>query len=60
MHIKMRRETSNVARAVSTLVGVAVLSGCAMKGDIRQLQVEIRALAARQDSVLVAPPPAKA
>jgi len=34
-------------------IGVA-FSGCAMKGDIRLLQDEIRAMAARQDSVLVA------
>ncbi len=34
-------------------IGVA-FGGCAMKGDIRLLQDEMRAMAARQDSVLVA------
>lgn len=50
----MRKRRPTVTRAFVALAAVAVLSGCAMKGDIRQLQVEIRALAARQDSVLVA------
>ena len=52
MCIKMRRGRSTAARVIATMAGVAVLSGCAMKGDIRDLQVEIRALAARQDSLL--------
>ena len=48
----MRRGTSTAARVIATMAGLAVLDGCAMKGDVRDLQVEIRALAARQDSLL--------
>lgn len=48
----MRRKARSTA--VFPLVGAAVVffSGCATKSDLRDLQDEIRALAARQDSVL--------
>ena len=52
MCIMMREGTSTAARVILAVACVAVLSGCAMKGDIRDLQVEIRALAARQDSLI--------
>jgi tol-pal system protein YbgF len=41
-----------VGRLLAALVAVTVLGGCAMKGDVRDLQDEIRSLAARQDSLL--------
>ena len=42
-----------MAARVLTIAAVAVtLSGCAMKGDIRLLQEEIRAIASRQDSLV--------
>lgn len=52
MCVKMRTRKVTAARLVSTSAAVLVLSGCAMKSDVRDLQIEIRALAARQDSLL--------
>lgn len=41
------------SRAVTALLAVVTsAAGCATKGDLRNVQTEIRALAARQDSVL--------
>lgn len=40
------------ARVLTTLAVVALGSGCAMKGDIRLLQDELRAVSARQDSLM--------
>lgn len=41
------------ARVLTTLAVAIVGSGCAMKGDIRLLQDELRAVSARQDSLMV-------
>lgn len=49
----MNRMFSNTtARVLTALAVVFVSTGCAMKGDIRTLQEELRALAARQDSLI--------
>lgn len=40
------------ARVLLTTAAVAVLGGCATKGDLRNLQTEIRSLAMRQDSLI--------
>jgi TolA-binding protein len=50
--IRITRNTT--ARALAALAVAVVSSGCAMKGDIRTLQDEIRAMAARQDSLISA------
>lgn len=47
----MRKETTAV-RVLLTVTAVLMLGGCATKGDLRNVQLEIRALAARQDSLL--------
>ena len=49
----IRTLKSPTARALSALAVVVVSSGCAMKGDIRTLQEELRSLAARQDSLIM-------
>lgn len=43
----------SAARLLTATAAVAVLGGCATKGDLRDVQVELRALAARQDSLLI-------
>ena len=50
MMVRMKRATS--ARVLMAAAAVTALGGCAMKGDVRDLQSEIRTLAARQDSLL--------
>ena len=40
------------ARVLWTVAAVSVLGGCATKGDLRNLQTEIRSLAVRQDSLI--------
>ncbi|MDX1492515.1 MAG: tetratricopeptide repeat protein [Longimicrobiales bacterium] len=40
------------ARVITALAVAVVSGGCAMKGDIRTLQEEIRSVAARQDSLI--------
>lgn len=40
------------ARAFLAAAAVVALGGCATKGDLRNVQMEIRALAARQDSLM--------
>lgn len=40
------------ARVLAVALTASVAAGCAMKGDVRDLQSDIRALAARQDSLL--------
>lgn len=52
MRIMARTWKVGAARAVSVAITASVLAGCAMKGDVRDLQTDIRALAARQDSLL--------
>lgn len=47
---RMRRFTA--ARALLAVAAVSTLGGCAMKGDIRDLQGEIRTLTVRQDSLI--------
>lgn len=42
----------STARVLLAATAVATLSGCATKGDVRNVQLEIRALAERQDSLL--------
>lgn len=52
MHIMVRKQFAAAPRVLTTVAVLVVLGGCAMKGDVRDLQDEIRALAARQDSLL--------
>lgn len=47
-----RTPIESAARVLVTVAAVGVLGGCATKGDIRNLQNEVRDLAARQDSLL--------
>lgn len=47
----MRKESA-AARLLLTAAAVVMLGGCATKGDLRNLQLEIRALALRQDSLM--------
>lgn len=47
---RMRKGTA--ARVLVASAAALTLGGCAMKGDVRDLQSEIRTLAARQDSLL--------
>jgi len=47
-----RTERSTAARALVALAAVITLGGCATKGDIRDLQSEIQALAARQETLI--------
>lgn len=49
----MNRNLRNTAaRLACAAAAVALLGGCATKGDLRNVQLEIRALAARQDSLM--------
>lgn len=49
----MKSKSHATAARVITMLAVAVTSsGCAMKGDIRLLQEELRAVSARQDSLM--------
>jgi len=49
----MKSKSQATTARVFTILAVAVTSsGCAMKGDIRQLQDELRAVSARQDSLM--------
>jgi tol-pal system protein YbgF len=49
----MRRgERHAAARVLWTVAAVLAVAGCATKGDMRNVQVELRALAARQDSLM--------
>jgi tol-pal system protein YbgF len=47
------RHTIPTARVAATLAVAFLSGGCAMKGDIRLLQVELRTVAARQDSLML-------
>ncbi len=52
MYIMRRTHRSVAARVVLTMAAVVTLGSCATKGDLRDLQTEIRMLAARQDTLL--------
>ena len=47
-----RTKRSSAARVRLTAAAAFTLGGCATKGDIRDMQTELRALAMRQDSLL--------
>ena len=51
MSIMTRTKRSAAVRAILAMAAVSTLGGCAMKSDIRDLQTEIRALTASQDSL---------
>jgi len=51
-YMMTRTHYSRAARVFAAVAVAITLSGCAMKGDIRLLQEEIRAIAARQDSLM--------
>jgi tol-pal system protein YbgF len=48
------RMHSAAVRVLLTVAAAASLGGCATKGDLRNLRLEIQALSARQDSLLAA------
>lgn len=52
MHIMKSTIRTTTVRVLATLAVAVTFSGCAMKGDIRLLQEELRAIAARQDSLV--------
>lgn len=52
MHDMKSTLRTTTVRVLATLAVAVLSSGCAMKGDIRQLQDEMRVMAARQDSLL--------
>ncbi len=52
MHIMKSTFRTTTVRVLATLTVAVTFSGCAMKGDIRLLQEELRAIAARQDSLV--------
>lgn len=52
MFIMRRKKNQTAARVFVTLAVASVSSGCAMKGDIRLVQEELRTIAARQDSLM--------
>ena len=52
MYIMRRTHRSVAARVVLTMAAAVTLGSCATKGDLRSLQIEIRMLAARQDTLL--------
>ena len=52
MYMMTDRVRYPAARALFAMAALVALGGCATKGDIRNLQTELIALSARQDSVL--------
>ncbi len=52
LHIMKRTIRSTTVRVMATLAVAVTFGGCAMKGDIRLLQQELRTIAARQDSLV--------
>lgn len=52
MYMMRRTHRSVAARVVLTMAAAVTLGSCATKGDLRDLQREIRMLAARQDTLL--------
>lgn len=53
MYMMRRMQRSVAARVLWTVAAAVTLGSCATKGDLRDLQTEIRSLAARQDTLLV-------
>ena len=49
----IRTTRSTAARLLAMAAAAFMLGGCATKGDLRDLQAELRSLAMRQDSLLV-------
>ena len=52
MYMMRRSQRSVAVRVVLTMAAAVTLGSCATKGDLRNLQTEIRMLAARQDTLL--------
>ena len=52
MYIMNRKVHSSTVRVLAMLTVAVAFSGCAMKGDIRLLQEELRMIAASQDSLI--------
>jgi tol-pal system protein YbgF len=52
MYMMRRMQRSVAARVMLTMAAAVALGSCATKGDLRDLQTEIRSLAARQDTLL--------
>ena len=52
MYMMRRSHRSVAVRVVLTMAAAVTLGSCATKGDLRNLQTEIRMLAARQDTLL--------
>lgn len=52
MYMMRRSQRSVAVRVMLTLAAAVTLGSCATKGDLRNLQTEIRMLAARQDTLL--------
>ena len=52
MYMMRRTQRSVAARVVLTMAAAVTLGSCATKGDLRNLRIEIRMLAARQDTLL--------
>lgn len=50
--VRITRGSSRSARALLALAASLSVGACATKGDLRNVQLEIRALAARQDSLI--------
>jgi len=47
-----RRDRYAAARVFGTVAAALVVAGCATKGDMRSVRLELQALAARQDSFI--------
>jgi tol-pal system protein YbgF len=52
MFMMNRTNSTTTARVFTMLAVVVTSSGCAMKGDIRRLQEELRTMAVKQDSLV--------
>ena len=52
MHIMKSTFRTTTVRVLATLAVAVTFGGCATKGDMRLLQMELRAIAARQDSLV--------
>jgi len=52
MRTMMKTTSSTAARAITAMAAVLVLGGCATKSDVRDLQDQLTALTASQDSLI--------